>query len=846
MFQLEYPSFRNLFLSGNKVSIDKSILRTKLGQQISALLGSPDFDFKTVLAPDQFEEFATKVEEITGESIRKNSSFLEGTFKESLTNWSGKFRASDGYYFPFILACWYSLHYLKLEDYAEPIDRAVLGAPLNEALQECKSFEEINEWPNKKSATTSLDFEEARKTKEPSLENAPHHSRIYEYGYDGENKIPLYGREREWAKFQNFLARKENFLWVQLAGPAGQGKSRLGWELIQDAKSKLKFNAGFINTSSLENFKDCWSSWKPKEPHLFVIDQLEQSSEAVTLLLLSLIIRAKNNTLDEKVRLIIIERQRRDRGDISSFNSEALAPALSNFRTNFPTVTEAHWFELMVVTGKLKNPSVQLDDPRYTYQQGGVIELYQLETASLIQIIRETANVYSENGSLLYSDSFIAKTLERFDQECSPLFAYFLGLALADNQFQSAWRHGELLSYVLTTEMKDQINTDKDKFPLALFEENSVHVHLAVLATIVGSIDKHDLRRLDGWPRISTNHLENALAIVRAPIAAGVDWPGNTIPSLSPNLLGEWFVLNVFACQPNIQERLISTAADYDLEKTAKFLQRICDDFPDHKVTLELVSKFSKKVLLSSSDANIANEIIYAMRRANIKSPPISIVEVIKKKAKSNPTSMNTLGHLFSIGYGVPQSDRKYLKWLHKAAKLKHKKSLIDLAALYSDEKRRYYSPKKANQIAREVGLQPIIRTLRVMSFLASVGRKTDMDASTIIDELMVLQQQGFVEALLSLGICYEYGIGDTLNPSKASSYYYEAASRNNATAMLYYGHCCEKGFGIPEDTKKAVYWYRKAMDAGDDTAYAFLAVCYLEGIGVEKNETEGIRLLTR
>ena len=77
----------------------------------------------------------------------------------------------------------------------------------------------------------------------------------------------------------------------------------------------------------------------------------------------------------------------------------------------------------------------------------------------------------------------------------------------------------------------------------------------------------------------------------------------------------------------------------------------------------------------------------------------------------------------------------------------------------------------------------------------------------------------------------------------KAFPIFRDAAEEGYAEAQIQIGRCYEYGNGVEQDEAKAVEWYRKAATQDYDEGWCCLACCYDLGIGIKKDYLEGIRL---
>lgn len=81
--------------------------------------------------------------------------------------------------------------------------------------------------------------------------------------------------------------------------------------------------------------------------------------------------------------------------------------------------------------------------------------------------------------------------------------------------------------------------------------------------------------------------------------------------------------------------------------------------------------------------------------------------------------------------------------------------------------------------------------------------------------------EQGIVEALYNLGVCYANGEGVSQDYTTAAYWYEKAAEQGYAKAQLNLGHLYfhYNGVGIKFDWEKALYWYEKAALQGNAKA---------------------------
>lgn len=117
------------------------------------------------------------------------------------------------------------------------------------------------------------------------------------------------GREEEAKKLCDFISEVHpgrKFLWWQLSGAAGQGKSRLALEITK--RYEATFEVGFLPPLSLFIEKDI-SFWSFKKPHLLILDLAINPAHGKQIEALILKLRQSAARDNQPVRLLIIDRQ---------------------------------------------------------------------------------------------------------------------------------------------------------------------------------------------------------------------------------------------------------------------------------------------------------------------------------------------------------------------------------------------------------------------------------------------------------------------------------------------------------------------------------------------------------
>ena len=110
------------------------------------------------------------------------------------------------------------------------------------------------------------------------------------------------GRENERQALRVFMQDERPLLWWQVAGDAGQGKSRIALELIQEFEED--WHAGFISARDLP---ERWDNIQFERPTLIVIDYISNQEKAEKTAD-GLITLYERNEINQPIRILLVER----------------------------------------------------------------------------------------------------------------------------------------------------------------------------------------------------------------------------------------------------------------------------------------------------------------------------------------------------------------------------------------------------------------------------------------------------------------------------------------------------------------------------------------------------------
>ena len=200
--------------------------------------------------------------------------------------------------------------------------------------------------------------------------------------------------------------------------------------------------------------------------------------------------------------------------------------------------------------------------------------------------------------------------------------------------------------------------------------------------------------------------------------------------------------------------------------------------------------------------------------------------------------------YLDMVEYGDPHSARS--EFSMRARYVKYNGSRLDV-----EEKRKVMRRCKVNELGseemEELESMRVLSEREIIDIHRSVLKRRDEEAKemkeafdlyqrTVVGFHQFFAENGQVESMYILGVCYANGEGVPQDHKKAVEFYQRAADKGNVNAMFNLGACYANGEGITQDYKKAVEFYQRAADKGNACAMNNLAICYENGEGIAQD----------
>ncbi|MCP1472440.1 hypothetical protein J3E64_004164 [Sphingobium sp. OAS761] len=505
------------------------------------------------------------------------------------------------------------------------------------------------------------------RTEQPRLDAPARSSQPTHYS----NTSLWLGREAEWRKLKEFASSDPGFRWLQLAGAGGQGKSRLADRLVRDLGPE--WAKGILNADALADFD--WRTWQADRPYFIIVDYLIGIEALVGKMMEAL--ASRTTDCRYAIRLLLLERQPWNRGEIehdhAPFAENDLRAAIS--QPSLPSGGRADWFRSLQ---RASRHDLVHEDFRF---EMGVIDLQNLEPKHLSAIVASVAE--AGGNKTLPSDAVIEAELERLDGRGRPLYAYFLGQALADGTYDPQWSRTDLINFVLKREQdKRWKHVFKEDFPR--LGDDHPAIYLAILATMVRQIDCLEVD--SEAPSISSTTRIQAQTLADGYIDGDPAGPSQCIFGLEPDILGEWFVLSALE-RSNSLKKIVVDAWRLKPSAMAAFCVRLAQDFASEinvgSTLIAILEQEPPDHTARKEYCAVASYIIGSLSAALLGTPR-SVLASIEEGAKSGDVgAMVTLGTCLFAGAGGVKNYKAAFEWFARAAQAGDGTAIKNLGACY-------------------------------------------------------------------------------------------------------------------------------------------------------------------
>ena len=176
------------------------------------------------------------------------------------------------------------------------------------------------------------------------------------------------------------------------------------------------------------------------------------------------------------------------------------------------------------------------------------------------------------------------------------------------------------------------------------------------------------------------------------------------------------------------------------------------------------------------------------------------LASVRERANQGDAEAQNTLGMMYYLGRGVPQSDSEAATWTRKAAEQGDASAQGKLGYLYQ------------------------------------VGKGVPQNYTEAAMWTRKGAEQGDVPSQTLMGLMYKYGQGVPQNDTEAVVWFRKAADQGDARAQLGLGQMYALGRGVRHSDAEAVSWFRKGAENGSSGAQWLLGNKYFRGQGVSQN----------
>ena len=205
-----------------------------------------------------------------------------------------------------------------------------------------------------------------------------------------------------------------------------------------------------------------------------------------------------------------------------------------------------------------------------------------------------------------------------------------------------------------------------------------------------------------------------------------------------------------------------------------------------------------------------------------------------KAANQGHAVAQETLGDFYENGKGVKKDPIQAMLWYQKAAEQGNAEAQYKLGMCYI----KVEDAHNAFKWFQKAALQNNTKALTMLGMHYSKGLGVEKDYIKAVECFQKAAEQGDVQAQFLLGASYLV----VKDYKKAKTWYQKAAEQGHALAQYDLALCYDKGLGVTIDEAEADKWMRKAAEQGVAKAQARVAVCYALGINVAKDDKQAVK----
>lgn len=212
---------------------------------------------------------------------------------------------------------------------------------------------------------------------------------------------------------------------------------------------------------------------------------------------------------------------------------------------------------------------------------------------------------------------------------------------------------------------------------------------------------------------------------------------------------------------------------------------------------------------------------------------------------KGSDKCLNYMGYYYEDETQLTQDYKKSLSYYQKS---KSNYALYRSALLYLNGKVGKGTEKdmsKGLELLQRAADEGYIDAISTLGYIYETGRVVgEVDYEKAFKYYKMLADNDVPSGLFKVGLFYELGDGVAADSVKAVEYYTRAAELGDGSAMSYLGDFYREGHYVPMDKEKAFQYYVSADSVGSERGSFFVAYSYMEGCGVPVDTAKAIPYL--